>query len=105
LVWRNFENALLLTDNVQVIDSQFGTILSDEVEIIKKLKENAIRKIISRKNTTINFFSKNKAHLTTKGIIELDHEKKQISAFSLKKQNQELIYEDSNVYISAKKQN
>lgn len=103
LLWHNFENVLLLTDNVQIIDSQFGIILSDEVEIIKKIKENSIRKIISRKNTTINFFSKNNAHLTTKGIIELDHEKKLISAFSLKKQNQDLIYEDSDVFISAKK--
>jgi hypothetical protein len=103
LIWHNFENSLLLTDNVQIIDSQFGIILSDEVEIVKKIKENAIKKIITRKNTTINFFSKTKANLTTKGIIELDHEKKQISAFSLKKQNQDLIYEDSNVYITAKK--
>lgn len=103
LVWHNFENALLLTDNVQITDSQFGAILSDEVEIIKRIKENTVKKIITRKNTTINFFTKNNAHLTTHGIIELDHEKKQISAFSLKKQNQELIYEDSNVYISAKK--
>ncbi len=103
LIWHNFENALLLTDNVQIIDSQFGIIHSDEVEILKKIKENAIRKIISRKNTTINFFSKNNAHLTTKGIIELDHEKKQISAFSLKRENQELVYEDCDVYISAKK--
>jgi len=103
LIWHNFENSLLLKNNVQVLDLQFGLINSEEIELIKKIKENAIRKIITRKNTTINFFTKNKAQLTTKGIIELDHDKKQISAFSLKKQNQDLIYEDNDVYITAKK--
>lgn len=103
LLWHNFENSLILTDNVQVIDSQFGIIHSDEVEILKKIKENTLRKIISRKNTSINFFSKNNAHLITQGIIELDHEKRQITAFSLKKQNQDLVYEDNDVYLVSKK--
>jgi len=85
LLWHNFENALMLKDNVKIIDSQFGVLTSDEVEMIKKIKENTIRKIISRKNTNINFFTKNPSQLTTKGIIELDHEKKTNFSFQFKK--------------------
>jgi len=103
LFWHNFENSFSLNEDVKVIDPTFGEIFSDHIEIIKKPKENAIRKIISRKNTKMNFFTKNRSSLATAGIIELDHEKKRISAFSLKNQNHDLIYEDENICISAKK--
>nr|NGX36025.1 hypothetical protein [Candidatus Anoxychlamydiales bacterium] len=110
LFWHNFENAFLLSGHVNVIDPEFGIINSDEVEIIKKIKQNQLRKIISRKNTTINFFSKNQTSLKTKGIIELDHEKKCISAFSSKNpkkspsyQDEDLVYKDLNVTIRAKR--
>jgi len=103
LSWHNFENVLLLQENVQIVDLQFGIINSEEVELLKKIKENSVRKIISRKNTTINFHSKSLCKLTTKGIIELDHEKNQISAFSSKNQADDLLYQDENIFISAKK--
>ncbi|MFA6502609.1 MAG: hypothetical protein WCT85_07450, partial [Parachlamydiales bacterium] len=103
LFWQNFENALLLKGNVKIIDSEFGTIDSEEIEIIKKFKENNLKKIIARKNSSLNFFAKNKGKLTSKGVLEIDHEKKIISAFNIKNQNEDLIYEDPNVFITSKK--
>ncbi|NGX48535.1 MAG: hypothetical protein K940chlam5_00122 [Candidatus Anoxychlamydiales bacterium] len=103
LNWHNFENSFSLNDNVKVIDPEVGEILSNQIELLKNIDQKSIRKIISRNNTTINFFSKNKSYLFTQGIIELDHEKKKISAFSLKNQDHYLVYVDENVSISAKK--
>ncbi|NGX34320.1 MAG: hypothetical protein K1060chlam1_00672, partial [Candidatus Anoxychlamydiales bacterium] len=103
LNWHNFENSFSLNNNVKVIDPEVGEILSNKIEILKNIDQKSIRKIISRNNTTINFFSKNKSKLYTQGLIELDHEKKKISAFSLKNQNHYLFYVDENVSIWAKK--
>ncbi len=103
LNWHNFENSLSLNEHVKIIDPEIGEILSNQLEILKNIDQKSVRKIISRNNTTINFFSKNKSFLYTQGLIELDYEKSKISAFSLKDRNNYLVYVDKNISISAKK--
>ncbi|MBN2478715.1 MAG: hypothetical protein JXA94_00645 [Parachlamydiales bacterium] len=102
LVWQNFENCLTLKNDVMIQDKNM-TIHSDEVELLKKANENAIHKVISKRNTEILFNSNEGSKISTNGIIELDTEKNKINAFSSKKEKEDLLYEDDMVSISAKK--
>ena len=102
LYWYNFENSLLLTDQVKIVNTDL-TIFSNEVELQKKESNNTLRKIIAKKNSSIVFNSETNSKITTSGIIELDLEKNSLTASSLKNQKSDLTYQDEFVNISAKK--
>ncbi|NGX56170.1 MAG: hypothetical protein K1060chlam5_00406 [Candidatus Anoxychlamydiales bacterium] len=106
MFFNNFENSILLRNNVILKDSS-KKIISDEVELIKKIKNKALHKIITRGNTTIDFLNKKtnkKSTLISKGTIELDNDRKLISAFTSKKKlTDNLIFQDEMVMLSSKK--
>jgi lipopolysaccharide export system protein LptA len=106
MLFNNFENSILLKDNV-VLKDENKKIFSNEVEIIKKIKNKNLHKMITRGNTIIEFLNKktNKTStLTSTGTLELDNDKRLISAFSNKKKlNENLIFQDEMVMLTSKK--
>ncbi len=108
LYWHNFEHTLLLKKNVFIDHKAIGYLQSEEVEFIKKIKDNSLHKIISSGKTNINFYNKNEnilSQLICNGVIELDNEKKKIIALSKNDPEDLLTFHDEMVTICAKKAN
>ncbi len=103
----NFENSLSLKGNVFLEEKDSFEMTGEEIELIKRVKDSSIHKIITRGNTNIIFFDKNndiQSELSCSGNIELDNEKKIVNAFtSKKKNNDDIIFQDNIVTITSKK--
>jgi lipopolysaccharide export system protein LptA len=106
MFFNNLENSILLKENV-ILKDENKKIFSNEVEIIKKINNKNLHKMITRGNTLIEFSNKktNKTStLTSTGTLELDNDKRLISAFSPKKNlNENLIFQDEMVMLTSKK--
>jgi hypothetical protein len=106
LKWQNFNQNLFLEGDVFIDYKENGFLKSDAVTLVKNSQKNDISKILAQGKTNISLVNKNNevtSELSCNGTIELDNEKGYILAINSQKNEDQLIFQDGMLTLSAKK--